>query len=154
MANSLHFIQDQHLFLNKLLPLTDCSDCGVRAIKTESLGTLSGGLRKAPRTLQRIRSAAGREAGDAALKIWRHDLLSLCSTSLIRQLRIWLLPITPFRDNELSSTSPWKIPSHADTLARPCAHYNGPSLVGRTASPCTVSQSTASMKLGDGSHMA
>jgi hypothetical protein len=24
MTNSLHFIQDQHLFLNKLLPLTDC----------------------------------------------------------------------------------------------------------------------------------
>jgi len=24
MANSLHFIQDQHLFLKKLLPLTDC----------------------------------------------------------------------------------------------------------------------------------
>ena len=24
MANSLHFIQDQHLFLKKLLPITDC----------------------------------------------------------------------------------------------------------------------------------
>jgi ubiquinone/menaquinone biosynthesis C-methylase UbiE len=63
MANSLHFIQDQHLFIKKLLPLTNSFfNCGVRTIKPKSLGTLSGRLRKAPRTLQRIRSAAGREA--------------------------------------------------------------------------------------------
>ena len=84
MANSLHFIQDQHLFIKKLLPLTNSFlNCGVRTIKPKSLGTLSGRLRKAPRSLQRIRSAVGRETVDAAITVWRHDLLSLCSATLV-----------------------------------------------------------------------
>ena len=47
MANSLHFIQDQHLLIKKLLPLTNCFfNCGVRALKTKPLGTYPVGFEK------------------------------------------------------------------------------------------------------------
>jgi len=80
MANSLHFIQNQHLFLKKLLPLIDCFlIVEYERSKPSPWGPYSVGSR----TLQQVRSTAGRETGDAAITLWRHDVFSSCSIVLV-----------------------------------------------------------------------
>src|SRR3984957_10286325 len=81
MANSLHFIQEQHLFLKRLLSFDgSLPDCGIRAIQAESVGTISGRLRETLRTLRRGGSGASGETGDKSIAVWWHHVLGRCRT--------------------------------------------------------------------------
>jgi ubiquinone/menaquinone biosynthesis C-methylase UbiE len=81
MPNSLRFIREQHLFLRRLLSVTDrFLIVEYERSRPSPWGTLSGRLRKALRTLQRGRSGACGETGNTAIAVWWHDVLGLCRT--------------------------------------------------------------------------
>jgi SAM-dependent methyltransferase len=76
MANTLHFIPDQQVFLRKLLSVADrCLIVEYERSRPNRWGPYPGWLRKTPPTFLRSRSGASGETRDAAISVrWHHVL--------------------------------------------------------------------------------
>jgi SAM-dependent methyltransferase len=94
MANTLHFIQEQQIFLKRLRSVAD------RFLIVEYEQSKpnrwrpypSGRFRKTPPTLHRGRSRTSGETDDKALAIWWHDVLGLRRT-----IQSTIMKTRPFR---------------------------------------------------------
>lgn len=76
MANMLHFVREQQSLLRRLLIVTDrFLVVEYERIRPHRWGPYPVGFDKLCQTFPRDRSRGRREAGDAPVTVWRHDIL-------------------------------------------------------------------------------